>query len=158
MKITKILPLLFILVSGTALSYDRHHYQNHHNQHYSANNLSNDAYQFERSVRSLKKTLKYATGYSHLTRDTKVLLKQARHFRRNIDNRVSKFYLRKDYKTLRQSYKHLKRQIALAHNIHHKKYVSYKIRKMTDRFYELRSTANQKLRKQYYRRWSHAWY
>lgn len=148
MKLNKFLPLLLILVTGTAFSYNNSYdnrYDNRYNNRHH-NHVSRDARMFENSIRRAARNFRYMSGNSHLTRDARNLVRKVRHFRISFNNHNSYRHANRDFRAIKRSYYHLLRNYRQAHDAHHNRRSQHDMRYMKNRFSALRQALAQNQR------------
>ncbi len=118
MKLKKILPLLFILFTGTAFSNDYGH----------RGHVSRDAKIFAKSIRHVARNLRHRTGYSHISRDARKLARKVRHFRHSVHDGHSNRHIHRDFHRIKRAYYHFMRVYRQAHNVHHNNHLRRDIR------------------------------
>jgi len=123
MRLVKTLPLLLLMVAGSAFSYDR--------------GLSWKASSLERAAYHLAHTVRHRTGYSHAHGDARRFARQVRHFRRSVQRGRSIHRLNRDFRHIRNKYNHLMRAVDRSHRLHHSRHVNADIRSIRHKFRRL---------------------
>lgn len=125
MKVAKIIPLIFILISGAAFSYDRHVYR--------------DAMRFVESARQVSYTLNRVSRRSHLSHDIYRVLQKARHLKYSARDEYASRHLQKDFRSLQRSYYRFLRNFRRSGDMHHYRRLRRVVGRMKYRFYSLRN-------------------
>jgi len=136
MKMNKLLPLLCLLFAGSAFSYDNQYYSNHLHKH---------AKQFERASWHLVKEFRYATGYTHITRDMRKLAKRASRLHDTIEEERSNRRVRRQFRKISRKFHHLTESIREAHHLHHRHGIRHDVKKMKKYFYKLQAAMQNEL-------------
>ena len=131
MRLVKTLPLLLLMVAGSAFSYDR--------------DLSFKANSLERAAYRLAHTIRHRSGYSHAHGSARRFAREVRHFRRSVQNHASIHHLNRDFRHIRTKYNRLMHNVNRSHRLHHSRHVSHDIRAMRHKFRRLHDGIHHRL-------------
>lgn len=125
---TQVLGFFLVLISTSAFSYDH--------------DLHRNSQKFEGAVQHVAQVLQHRTGYSHISKDARRLVRSAHHFSDAIRNHASLQHLRRDFNKISRDYHHLMQTFDRAHDVHHSHHIVHDVQRMQWSFKRLQQALN----------------